>query len=83
MNDFLHYAMMRATGYYSGNEPNDGVFSLASLAHAIADAGQFNGRADGELLRLLLVGRPDCAPLRGGCHYIFLEAERATRKDKP
>ena len=75
-NDMLHYLCRHATRrfngdiYYSGTES---VFNLACLAEVINTISGIKNSIDGELLRMLLVGRSDVEAMPGGSHYRLKE----------
>lgn len=70
MNDLLHFAMIRATQIFGGN---DGVFSSASFSQAIKKVTGVKHLLDGQFVRAMMVGRTDVELLSGGCHYRVIE----------
>ena len=72
MNDMLNFAMERACRIY-GDENDGGVFTLSTLSEAICKIAGIKGVIDGDILRVILIGRDDIERLKGGCHYRLKE----------
>jgi len=66
MNDLVALAAERAANCFGGN---NGMFNAAGFSNALTELANVNGVVDGEIVRVILAGRPDIEVLKGGCHY--------------
>ncbi len=70
MNDLIRLAMERAVERH-GNR-GDGLFNSAGFAVELAALAGLRGALDGRYVRVILAGRDDVRPLRGGAHWQLL-----------
>lgn len=66
MNDLIRLACERAVDYFGGS---DGTFNAACFSGALTKLAGVNGAIDGNVVRVILAGRPDVEPLKGGEYY--------------
>lgn len=69
-NDCVRLAIHEAVRTF-GND-SDKTFNLAGLSAALCRLADVPGIIDGSVCRVILTGRTDVEPLRGGSHYRLL-----------
>jgi NAD(P)-dependent dehydrogenase (short-subunit alcohol dehydrogenase family) len=66
MNDVIRLAAERAVESFGGS---DGVFNAAGFSQAFIAMSPTSEQIDGYVVRLMLAGRSDVEPLKGGAHF--------------
>lgn len=64
--DYVRLVMNLAIERYGSDK---GVFNISNFQSAWRELSESKGDLDGDTVRLLLWGREDVVPLRGGAHY--------------
>lgn len=73
MNDLVNLAMRRAVKNFGGS---DKVFNSAGFGVELSKLANFAERGlDGNLVEVILCGRPDVERLTGGAHFRLIETQ--------
>jgi hypothetical protein len=72
-NDLVRLAAERAVRSFG--DKGDGLFNAAGFSAELCKLARLRGPIDGELVRVILAGRTDIAPQKGGSHYQLLWPE--------